>query len=185
MWNIEVERNNVIFAAGHGWGYNKHMSEKTGILYEQIDETLKDSTYTDLHEKIPVPDAVFVSIIENSPVASQSLEYRLPIIIKKDIDTDMTQTMINQDPDGPLRVMFFGVKNSEMVSDDIYCRVFSGTLRKGDEIHVGDCDEKVTVTHTFIYNGPYHLSCREIPAGKMGCVFTDREVCFGEIYIHY
>lgn len=161
VWNIEVERNNVIFgAAGHGWGYNKHVAEKTGITYKQIDETLKNSIYTDLHKKIPVTNAVFDSIIENSLVTSESLEDRLSIILKKDIDIDMVQSMVNQDPDGPLMVMFFGIKNSQVVWKKIYCRIFSGTLRMGDEIHLKGSDEKITVTQSFIYEGPYQLFCR-------------------------
>jgi elongation factor 2 len=184
-WSIEVEKDNVIFgSATHGWGYNRKVSSSTGIKFKEIDETLKNSIYTDLHERIPIGNAVFDSIIENSPVVSESLEYRLPIILKNDIDTSMVQSMANQDSDGSLIAMFFGIKNSEWASEKIYCRIFSGTLKKGDEIHLMGSDEKITVIQTFIYRGPNKLACNEIPAGKMGTIVTDGDVCFGEIYVH-
>lgn len=182
-WNIEVEKGNVIFgSATHGWGFNRDVSEKTGIEFKEIQQTVKNSIYTNLDEKIPISKAIFECIIANSPVTSKSLTYRLPIICKNEIGTDMAQSMIDADPEGPLIVMFFGEKHSEIFPKSIYCRIFSGTLKKGDEIHLMNSLETIKVMHTFIYDGPHQFACDEIPAGKMGSIMTDKDVLLGELY---
>ena len=95
----------------------------------------------------------------------------------------MTRSMIGADSDGPLIVMFFGERYSEIFPKEIYCRIFCGSLKKDDEIHLMDSKEKIKVIQTFIYHGPHNLACSEISAGKMGCIMADKDIVFGEIYV--
>ena len=106
---------------------------------------MKNKIYNNLHEKIPISEAIFESIIANSPLTSESLRYRLPLICKNEIDIDMTRSMIGADSDGPLIVMFFGERYSEIFPKEIYCRIFCGSLKKDDEIHLMDSKEKIKV----------------------------------------
>lgn len=183
-WNIEVEKDNVVFgSATHGWGFNRQVFEKTGFEFKEIHETVKNNIYNNLHEKIPISEAIFESIIANSPLTSESLRYRLPLICKNEIDIDMTRSMIGADSDGPLIVIFFGERYSEIFPKEIYCRIFCGSLKKDDEIHLMGSEEKIKVIQTFIYHGPYNLVCSEISAGKMGCIVADKNIVFGEIYV--
>ena len=165
-WNIEVEKDNVVFgSATHGWGFNRQVFEKTGFEFKEIHETVKNNIYNNLHEKIPISEAIF------------------PLICKNEIDIDMTRSMIGADSDGPLIVMFFGERYSEIFPKEIYCRIFCGSLKKDDEIHLMDSKEKIKVIQTFIYHGPHNLACSEISAGKMGCIMADKDIVFGEIYV--
>lgn len=183
-WNIEIEKDNIIFGcASQGWGFNRAVRNQTGIEFKDIHEIVKKSIYNDLKEQIPLNNAVFDCVMGNSPLMSQSIEYRLPIICKEDIGASLAKSIVNADPDGPLILTFIGKRVSEVFPKAFYCRILSGTLKKGDEIHLINSKEKIKVNHTFILDGPYRLACSEIPYAKMGSVMTDKDVRFGETYV--
>lgn len=183
-WNLEIAKGNVLFGSTvYGWAFNRQISNKTGIEFTDISYAHENDTSADLKDKLSVSWTICDSIIANSPSASDSLEYKLPLMCKNEISNDIVQSIIEGDSDGPLRVMFVSKIDVKNGSPEIYCRVLSGTLKKGDEIHLIGSDEKIKVTNTFIFRGPFQLAVDEIPSGKMGTVFLDNVIYFGEIYI--
>lgn len=184
-WNLEIAKGNIIFGSTvYGWAFNRRVLDKARMQFKDIAKAVKDYCQEELCDSLPVTQAIYDGIIKNCPPASQSLSYRLPAKCEKDIGDEMAQSIVEGDCDGPLVVMFLASRYNKILKvRNIFCRVMSGTLRKGDRIRLMGSDEIVNVKETFIFGGPLQLYADEIPAGKMGSVQTDKNVWLGEFYV--
>jgi elongation factor 2 len=74
------------------------------------------------------------------------------------------------DPNGPVALMITRLKVDPHAGEIATGRLFSGTLRRGMELHVSGVADTNRIMQTGIFMGPRRVEVEAIPAGNIAAV---------------
>jgi elongation factor 2 len=170
-WKVSIESNTVAFgSAKDRWGFNVNMFKRTGIGFKQVYEAYTSSdpnAIKALSEKSPLHDAVLGMVVQHHPPPHVAQKYRIPKIWPGDLNSDIGKALIACDEKGPALMMVTTINVDPQAGRVATGRLFSGTIKDGDDVFLIDAKRPGRVQSVNIYMGNTREIVSVIPAGNI------------------
>ena len=170
-WKVSIQSNTVAFgSAKDRWGFNFKMAQKKGVSFKDVYEAYTsegEEKVKALAEKAPLHDAVLGMVVEHHPPPHVAQKYRIPRIWPGDLNSDIGQALLNCDEKGPAMMMVTTINVDPQAGRVATGRLYSGTIKDGDEVYLIDAKRPGKVQSVNIYMGNTREVVSVLPAGNI------------------
>ena len=191
-WILNPDVGHVVFgSAKDGWAFTipqikkKDMSAK--LVLDKYAEAIKTNSKEPikwLRKNLPLDEALLDVIVKYLPSPIEAQKYRMvklwsgdirkgldiedPEAIKDDVEKWTAHSLINIDKDGPLLGMITKIFiHPKTKRPTIIGRVWSGTLRQGDELYLKNAKRSARVRRLGVMEIDSLLPVDHVPAGNL------------------
>ncbi|HLG36916.1 MAG TPA: elongation factor EF-2, partial [Nitrososphaera sp.] len=170
-WKVSIQGNTVAFgSAKDRWGFNFNMWSKTKIGFKEVYDayTSEDpNAIKELAQKSPLHDAVLGMVVQHHPPPHVAQKYRIPKIWTGDLNSDIGKALIACDEKGPALMMVTTINVDPQAGRVATGRLYSGTIKDGDDVFLIDAKRPGRVQSVNIYMGNTREIVGVIPAGNI------------------
>lgn len=169
-WKVSIQDGSVSFgSAKDRWGFNIDIMKEKGISFKDIYETYQNGgdSIAQLAKKAPLADAVLGMVVKHHPPPHVAQKYRIPKIWKGDLKSEIGQSILNCDDNGPAVMMIVNMTIDPAVGPVSIGRLFSGTLKDGQQIHIIDSKKQNRIQSVNFFMGNQREMVCELGAGNM------------------
>jgi len=185
-WLLDPAKGQVAFGSARDrWGLTIPLAAQKGIKIGDIIDVYnrgKDAV-AELQKVAPLHEAILDMVVKFIPSPREAQKYRIPKIWHGDINSEIAKYMMECDPNGPLVFMVTDVKVDPHAGLVATGRIFSGTLRPGEEVYLVNAKTTQRILQVSLYMGPYRELADEIPAGNIGAVLGVDKARSGETIV--
>ncbi|AEH24968.1 elongation factor EF-2 [Pyrococcus yayanosii] len=180
-WMVRVEDGSVAFgSAYYNWALSVPFMKRTGVTFNEIiDLTLKGDNKA-LRQKAPLHVVVLDMVVRHLPSPIEAQKYRIPHLWQGDINSEIGQAMLNCDPKGKMVMVVTKIIIDKHAGEVATGRVWSGTVRTGQEVYLITGKRKARIQQVGIYMGPERINMEAVPAGNIVAVTGLRDAMAGE-----
>ena len=179
-WTVSVEEGTVGFGSAlYKWGVSLPSMQATGMDFGDIIELERADKRQELHEKTPLADVVLDMVCKHFPNPLDAQPHRIPRIWRGDEESDLAEQMRVVDPDGEIVFMVTDISMDPHAGEIATGRVFSGTLKKGQELYVSGTAGKNRLQNVGIFMGGEREEVEQVPAGNIAAVTGLRDAIAG------
>jgi len=190
-WKVSVQDGTVAFgSAKYHWALSYPYMQKYKVSFKDVIEIYnqagddKELLKKLAREKAPVEKVVLDMVVKHLPSPVEAQKYRIKKIWKGDINSPVGQAMVNLDPNGPLIINITNVIIDKVSKQELATgRIFSGTLKKGDEVYLASQNRKIKLQQIAIWKGIQRIPVDEITAGNIVAIIGVRGLYAGETII--
>ena len=145
------------------------MKEKQITFKEVIDayNSNDDEKVKELAKKAPIHEVILNMVVEHLPNPVDSQGYRISKIWRGEVESEDGKGLLTCDPNGPLFFCIIKVVVDPQAGEISAGRLFSGTLKKGQEVYLNRAKQSVRVQQVFIYNGAKREIVDNVPSGNI------------------
>ena len=183
-WKVNPAKNSVAFGSAlHGWGFTLSMTQARAVKFSDIIEAYRKQRPKALCETLPVYEAVFEMVIQTLPNPKEAQVYRVERIWSGDINSEMGRAISECKDDAPTVMCVTNVKpdkNSGVIASG---RLYSGTLRRGDTLHLVDAQLEASVNHVYLNMGELREEVEASTAGNIAALSLAQHVKPGETLV--
>lgn len=179
-WKLDPNKGNIAFGSAlYNWAISVPMQKKTGIGFNEVFDYCHSGNMKELAEKCPLFRAVNDMIVKFLPSPIEAQKERVKVIWHGDWNSPVGKAMAACDPKGPVAFMINKVKIDPHAGEVATGRLFSGTLRRGMELHISGVSNTNRIQQTGIVMGAERVEVAEIPAGNIAAVTGLRDAIVG------
>ncbi len=167
-WQVNIQDGSVAFgSAFHNWGISLPYMQKKGITFKDIIDAYENDNHAELAKKAPIHEVVLDMTVKHhkDPVTAQ--EYRIPKIWQGDKESELGKSLLNCDPKGPVAFIVTKVVIDKHAGEIAAGRLFSGTLKQGDNVYLNAGKKQVRLQQISVYKGAQRTALESIPAGNI------------------
>lgn len=182
-WKVAVEDGSVCFGSAYDrWAISKYAMEKNNVNFKQVFEysSQGEEGLKKLQEIAPIDEAVLSMIIEHLPTPKEAQIYRIPQIWHGDLNSEAGRAMLSVDPRAKTNLVVFGIMYEPNSGEVAVGRVFSGTVKKGLELHISGRSQTQKLQQVGIYMGQDKVLVDSIPAGNIAALIGLKDVSVGD-----
>jgi elongation factor 2 len=172
-WKIDPAQESVVFGSAlHRWGFTLKMAGEKSIKFgdSEILEAYGKGKHQTLSRVIPLHTAILDMVVKNLPSPIESQKYRVPKIWKGDTSSEIGQAMLNCDDRGPTVMCITMVQTIPETGLVATGRLFSGSVREGDQIYLIEAGKEYRVQRVSIYMGAFRETANNISAGNIAAL---------------
>jgi elongation factor 2 len=170
-WKVSIQGNSVAFgSAKDRWGFNFKVAQKKGIGFKDVyDAYTSDdpNRIKFLAERAPLHDAILGMVVQHHPPPNVAQRYRIPKIWPGDLESEVGKSLLACDEKGPAVMMVTTINVDPQAGRVATGRLFSGTIKDGDEIYLIDAKRLGKVQSVNIYMGNTREVVGVLPAGNI------------------
>src|SRR6187455_1576510 len=170
-WKVSIQGNSVAFgSAKDRWGFNYNIAQRNGVGFKDVYDAYTSTDPTSikkLSERAPLHDAVLGMVVQHHPPPHIAQKYRIPKIWPGDLNSDIGKSLVNCDDKGPAVMMVTTINVDPQAGRIATGRLFSGTIKDGDEVYLIDAKRPGKVQSVNIYMGNTREVVSVIPAGNI------------------
>ncbi len=180
-WTVSVEDGTVAFGSAlYKWGVSAPSMAETGVGFSEVIEMERNDQRKELHEQSPLSDVVLDMVAEHFPNPLEAQPRRIPTIWRGDDESELARQMREVDDDGDVVFMATDISMDPHAGEIATGRVFSGTIRKGQELYVSGTAGKNRVQSVGVFMGGEREELdRGVPAGNIAAVTGLRDAIAG------
>ncbi|HXV66722.1 MAG TPA: elongation factor EF-2 [Nitrosopumilaceae archaeon] len=167
-WKVAIQNASVTFgSAKDKWAINVDVMKEKGITFKDVIDAYKNEKVQDLVEKAPLAEAVLGMVVKHVPPPNVAQKYRIPKIWHGDLESDIGKALLECKDDGPTIMMVVNMVLDKAAGPVAVGRLFSGTIKDGDTIHILDAkrDGRIQSVNFFMGNQREHVG--ELGAGNI------------------
>jgi len=165
---VNVEDGSVAFGSAYRkWAISIPYMKKHSITFKDIIEATTTGKDEELSKRAPLHRIVLNMVVHHLPDPLEAQKYRVPKIWHGDIDSEIGKSMLAMNKDGPLAIIITKVVPDPHAGLVAAGRIFSGTIRKGEEVRLVNQHVTRRIQQVSIYKGPQRVQMDEIPAGNI------------------
>ncbi len=180
-WQVKVEDGSVAFgSAFHNWALSFPYMKEKNITFKEIIDAYESGDYKPLAKKAPLHRVVLNMVIRHHPNPVKAQEYRIPKIWHGDLDSKLGQDLIKCNPDGDTSFVCTKIVVDKNAGEVAAGRLFSGTIKQGDEVYMNLAKRKIRVQQVSIYKGAQRILVDEALAGNIVGIVGLKDVFAGE-----
>ena len=187
-WKVGVGEGTVAFgSAFHNWALSVPYMKEKGITFKDIidaytedDENKLKENIKELAKKAPLHEVVLGMSVDHHPNPKDSQKYRIPKIWHGDIDSDIGKDLISCNIEGAPAFVPIKIVVDKHAGEVAAGRLFSGTIKQGDEVHMTLAKTKTRVQQVSVYKGAQRVIVGEVVAGNIVGIVGLRDVVVGE-----
>ena len=171
LWQVSIEKGSVAFgSAFHNWAISLPYMKKKGISFKEIIDAYTSSdegAVKKLAKRAPLHQVVLDMVTSHHPNPVQAQKYRIPKLWSGDLDSTDGKSLLDSDPEGRTFFVITKVVIDPQAGEISAGRLFSGTMRKGDEVFLNRANMPARVQQVYIYNGAKREIVDNVPAGNI------------------
>jgi len=171
VWKVSIQGNSVAFgSAKDRWGFNYKVAQKKGVSFKDVYDAYTSSdpnAIKTLAERAPLHEAVLGMVVQHHPPPHVAQKYRIPKIWPGDLDSEIGKSLLSCDENGPVTMMVTTINVDPQAGRVATGRLFSGTIKDGDEIRLIDAKRLGKVQSVNIYMGNTREVVNMLPAGNI------------------
>lgn len=181
-WQVNVQDGSVCFgSAFHKWATSIPMMKKKGFSFKEIiDAYSKGEEWRKLCGRAPVYEAILDMVVHHLPNPLESQKYRVPRIWHGDMESDIGKALAACSSDGPLVFIVTKITIDPQAGEIITGRLFSGSIKRGDEVWLNLAKIKERIQQVYIYKGPQRILIDKVIAGNIIGVAGLKNAASGE-----
>ncbi len=167
-WLVKVDDGSVAFGSGYRkWAISVPYMKKEGITFKDIIDYTSSDRDEELTKRAPLHRVLLNSVIKHLPNPADAAKYRISKIWHGSLESEIGKSMLDMNPNGPLAVVITKVVPDPHAGVVAAGRVFSGTLKKGQEVRLIGQHMTKRIQQVSVYKGPQRVQMDEIPAGNI------------------
>ncbi len=167
-WALSVQDGSVCFgSAFHKWALSVPYMTKHKVSFKDVLDAYAKDDPSEIAKKAPLHKVVLNMVVTHLPNPKQAQVYRIPKIWHGDIDSEEGQALINCDPNGPVAFIVTKIVIDKHAGEISAGRLFSGTVRQGQEVEMILAKRRVRVQQVNIYKGPTRMQVDSAVAGNI------------------
>jgi len=172
LWQVSIEKGTVAFgSAFHNWAISLSYMRKKNIGFKDIIDAYTNESnpeaYKELAKKAPLHEVVLDMVIEHNPNPIQAQAYRIPKLWQGDLESVDGKSLISCNPKGRTYFVITKVVVDPQAGEIAAGRLFSGTIKKGDEVWLNMANSPGRIQQVYIYNGAKKEIVDNVPAGNI------------------
>ncbi|MCK4428991.1 MAG: GTP-binding protein, partial [Candidatus Aenigmarchaeota archaeon] len=180
-WDVNVLDGSVTFGSAYkNWAISIPFMQKTKVTFKDIIDLTNEDKEKELAKKAPLHDVLLDSIIRHLPSPLESQKYRIGKVWSGDEKTEIGEQMTSCNPEGSLSGIVTKVIPDPHAGLVATARLFSGTLKGGEEVYLVGQHRKQRVQQVSIYKGPRRVQIEEALAGNIIGIVGLSEAFSGE-----
>ena len=180
-WKVNVSNGSVAFgSAFHNWALSFPYMKKKGITFKDVIEAYENNNYKELAKKAPLHEVVLEMTVKHHPNPVEAQEYRIPRIWHGDLDSEIGKSLVKCDPKGPSVFVPIKIVVDKHAGEVAAGRLFSGTIKQGDEVYMNMAKRNVRVQQVSVYKGAQRLTVDDVSAGNIIGVVGLKDTFVGE-----
>jgi len=185
-WKVSIQGNSVAFgSAKDRWGFNYNIAQRNGVGFKDVYDAYNSddqSLIKALSEKAPLHEAVLGMVVQHHPPPHVAQRYRIPKIWPGDLDSDVGKSLMSCDDKGPILMMVTTINVDPQAGRIATGRLFSGTIKDGDEVYLIDGKRMGKVQSVNIYMGNTRELVNMLPAGNIPALLGIDHAIAGETF---
>jgi len=183
-WVISVKKGSFCFGSGKDkWALSLKYMQETGIKFSDITkayETESEANIKELMKKAPIYKVVMDMVVKHLPDPVSAQKYRIKKFWHGELDSDEGKSLINTNAKGPVIFVPTKIVVDKHAGEVAAGRLFSGTIKKGQDLYLNLAKRWVKAQQINIYKGPHRFIIEEAPAGNIVGVAGLTDVFAGE-----
>ena len=170
-WRLDASAGNVAFGSAlYNWAISVSYMKKSGISFKEVYDYCTEGNMKELAERCPLHEVLNDMVIRHLPNPLVSQKRRVPVIWHGDADSDIGKQMTGCDPDGDVALMVTKITRDPHAGEIATGRLFSGTLRRGQELYISGVSSPDRIQQVGVFMGPERLEVELIPSGNIAAV---------------
>jgi elongation factor 2 len=167
-WKVSIQDSSVAFgSAKDRWGFTFDLAKKSGVKFSDIYDAYVNDKVGNLREKIPLHEAVLSMVIKHHPPPHTAQKYRIPVIWKGNLDSEVGKSLLNCDDKGPVVMMVTNIVVDPQAGVVATGRLFSGTVESGITVNLIGEKRAERVQSVNIFMGPNREIVQKLNAGNI------------------
>ena len=153
-WQPNVLDGSVCFgSAFHNWALSIPYMKKHGITFKDIIDAYESGDYTPLKKRAPLHEVILDAVIRHHPNPVDAQKYRIPKIWHGDLESQVGKDLLACSPAGKIMFVVTKVVVDPQAGEICTGRLFSGTMKKGESVHLAKAKSDLRLQQIYIYNG--------------------------------
>jgi len=181
-WKLDAAEGTVAFGSAlYNWAISIPYMKTTGVSFKDVYDCCKAGDMKTLAKSSPLCDVVLDMVVNHLPDPLDAQKRRVPIIWQHgDPSTKEGQSMLKCDPEGPACLMVTDISFDPHAGEVATGRLFSGTLRRGNELYVMGTAKNVNrLTQVGIFMGAERIEVDSLNAGNIAAVTGLKDAMVG------
>ena len=180
-WKVGVAEGTVAFgSAFHNWALSFPYMQAKGISFKDVIDAYESDNHKELAKKAPLHEVVLNMSIKHHPNPVDAQKYRIPRIWHGDETSDIGKDLVNCDPKGEPVFVPTKIVVDKHAGEIAAGRLFSGTIKQGDEVYMNVNKTKTRVQQVSVYKGAQRVVLEEVSAGNIVGIVGLKDVVAGE-----
>ncbi len=180
-WKVGVGEGTVAFgSAFHNWALSFPYMKAKGITFKDVIDAYENDNYKELAKKAPLHEIVLNMSIQHHPNPVDAQKYRIPKIWRGDENTPLGKDLMDCDPNGEPVFVPIKIVVDKHAGEIAAGRMFSGTIKQGDEVYMNINKTKTRVQQVSVYKGAQRVVVDDVSAGNIVGIVGLRNVFAGE-----
>ncbi len=181
-WTVSVEKGSVAFGSGfNNWAINVPFMKKSGITFKDIIDYCNSGNQKGLAERAPAHQIMLDIAVKHLPSPLVAQKIRIPQIWGGDPESEVGKSMMVCDQKGKLGMMVTKITTFDKREGEVAtCRIFSGTVKQGQEVYLMATKSTERVQQVGIYMGATRSKVDEVPCGNIVGIIGLKRAFAGE-----
>lgn len=186
-WKVNVADGSVAFgSAFHNWALSFPYMKMENLTFKDVidsyqgDEEEVSKKVKELAKKAPLHGVALRMVIKHHPNPVDAQKYRIPKIWHGDENSALGKSLSNCDPKGEPVFVPVKIVVDKHAGEVAGGRLFSGTLKQGDEVYMNLAKRNVRIQQVSVYKGAQRIVVDEVPSGNIVGVVGLKDVIVGE-----
>ncbi len=181
-WTVSVEKGSVAFGSGfNNWAINVPFMKKSGITFKDIIDYCNSGNQKGLAERAPAHQIMLDIAVKHLPSPLVAQKIRIPQIWEGDPESEVGKAMMVCDQKGKLGMMVTKITTFDKREGEVAtCRIFSGTVKQGQEVYLMATKSTERVQQVGIYMGATRSKIDEVPCGNIVGIIGLKRAFAGE-----
>ncbi|MDP3987070.1 MAG: elongation factor EF-2 [Nanoarchaeota archaeon] len=180
-WKVGVGDGSVAFgSAFHNWALSVPYMQRKGITFKDVIDAYVNDNHKELAKKAPLHEVVLNMSIRNHPNPVDAQKYRIPKIWHGDVNSEIGKSLLNCDPKGEPVFVPIKIVVDKHAGEIAAGRLFSGTIRQGDEVYMNLAKRTTRIQQVSVYKGAQRIVVEDVSAGNVVGIVGLKDVFVGE-----
>ncbi len=173
-WKVVPARGSVAFGSAlHKWGFTLCTITGKGDKFTDIVDAYRKNKHEKLFRQAPLHNAILDMVATNVPNPAEAQKYRVPIIWRGDLTSEIGRSMLNCNDGGPTVVCLTAAQIVPNIGVIATGRVFSGCVKNGDRVYLLEANKEQEVRKVSIYMSTFREAVCRIPSGNIAALGLD------------
>ncbi len=180
-WKVGVGEGSVAFgSAFHNWALSFPYMKAHGLTFKDVIDAYKNNNYKELAKKAPLHKVVLEMSVKHHPNPIDAQKYRIPKIWHGEIGSVLGKSLTSCDSKGEAVFVPIKIVVDKHAGEVAGGRLFSGTIKQGDEVYMNLAKRNVRVQQVSVYKGAQRIVVSEVNAGNIIGIVGLKNVFAGE-----
>jgi len=167
-WVVKVEDGSVAFGSAlRKWAISAPAMKQFGVTFKDIIDMCSQDKDEELSKKAPMNVVVMDMVIKHLPNPLEAQKYRMKRLWTGDLESEVGKQLLDCNAEGHLAAGITKVVYDPHAGMISTARVFSGSLKKGQDVYLIDVGRTVKVQQVTTFIADKRISIDKVKAGNI------------------